>query len=97
MVNICKTTNNVGSIKMHGYLSDGSYYKTGDLMCSDHEDSILLGRAFGSEEAEFLDTNSGSAKRGCFWVKAKIGQHYLVSHGKGFEVWNSFLNMAERK
>ena len=96
-ITICPSTSNAVSLKMHGRLSDGSYYKVDDLMDSTVEDNLVIGKPLGLKETEFRDKLSGDSMRGVFWVKGKIGPHYLVSHGKGFGVWNNLVDVTKFK
>ena len=58
-------------------------------MDANNEDNLLLGRKLGQHE--FKDKESGDTKEGMFWVKGKVGENHLVSHGKGFNVWNAYI------
>jgi len=89
IIQLCPTTQNANSIKIHGCLSDGSYYETSDIMDANNEDNLLLGRKLGQHE--FEDKESGDTKEGMFWVKGKVGDNHLVSHGKGFNVLNAYI------
>ncbi len=85
MVLLCPTTNSVSSLKIHGRLSDGSYYESNNMMTNGDEDNLRLGRKIG--HFEFEDNESG----GMFWIKGVVGGKVLVSFGKGYNVWNSFI------
>ena len=88
LIQFCSTTENVKSLKIHGCISDGSYYDSGNIMDSSVEDNLLLGRKLGCVE---FKVESGDTKKGMFWVKGKVGEHHLVSYGEGFNVWNAYV------
>jgi len=78
------------SVKISGCLSNGSFYETGNIISATFEDNLFPGRKLG--HVEFEDKKSGETKEGTFWVKGKVGRKdHLVSYGKGFNVWNSFV------
>ena len=81
---------NVNSIKIHGCLSDGSYYKATNIM-SPCDGSIVTGRPLIGQKS-FKDEKTCDMKQGVFWVKGKVGDNYLVSRGEGFDVWNTYTN-----
>ncbi|KAL7538307.1 hypothetical protein ACHAXR_008452 [Thalassiosira sp. AJA248-18] len=87
LLQLCPATGIVDSVKIHGCLSDGSHYETGNIIDTNDEDS-LLGRKLG--QFEFKDKESGNMIKGMFWVKGKVGKKRLVSFGEGFNVWNAY-------
>ena len=95
LIQLCSTSTNVNSVNIHGCLSDGSYYETGNIMDADNNDNDLIGRKLG--QVEFKDTVSGEAKEGMFWIKGKVGKRgsHLVSCGEGFNVWNAKQSIGD--
>ena len=89
LIRLCPATGTCNSLKIHGCLSDGSYYETENMMHADDKGNLLYGTSHGP--AVFKDEESGRSKKGMFWVKSKVGDRHLVSFGKGFNVWNSFI------
>lgn len=55
----------------------------------DEKDNLLCGRSHGP--VTFKDIESDHFEEGMFWVKSNIGERQLVSFGKGYKVWNSFI------
>ena len=85
----------MNSVIIHGCLSDGSYYETGNIMDVDNKDNDLIGRKLG--QADFKDTVSGETKEGMYWIKGKVGKRgsHLVSCGEGFNVWNAKQSIGD--
>ena len=82
----------MNSLKIHGRLSDGSYYESSNMMILGEEDYVTtLGRKKG--HFEFEDYEAGDKKEGMFWIKGVLGGKVLVSFGKGYNVWNSFISL----
>eukprot|EP00581_Thalassiosira_minuscula_P008468 CAMPEP_0183708872 /NCGR_PEP_ID=MMETSP0737-20130205/5043_1 /TAXON_ID=385413 /ORGANISM="Thalassiosira miniscula, Strain CCMP1093" /LENGTH=582 /DNA_ID=CAMNT_0025936825 /DNA_START=191 /DNA_END=1939 /DNA_ORIENTATION=+ len=79
---------NADSVKIHGCLSDGTYYEMSNIMDANEED-LQIGRKLG--QIKFNDNESGGTKEGIFWVKGMVGENKLVSYGKGFNVWNAYI------
>ncbi len=75
---------------MHGCLSEGSNYEMKNMTCSDY-DHLDIGKALSTEQKRFFDTSSGVTREGTFWIKAKFGHQRLISHGKGYNVWNALV------
>lgn len=89
VVLFCPTTNSVKSLKVHGRLSDGLHYESNNMMTNSDENNFRIGRKIG--HFEFEDSELGDAKGGMFWLKGIFGGKYLVTFGKGYNVWNSFI------
>jgi hypothetical protein len=85
LVHVCSDTNNVVSLTIHGCLSDGSYYKSNNMMITDDDDKV--GQKHG--QYEFQDIKSGEMQHGLFWFKG-LGNKGLITCGKGYNVWNSY-------
>lgn len=90
LVKFCHSKNEVSAIDMHGCLSDGSNYVMKNITSNDYE-NLRIGRALASEQKRFYDTSSGVSREGIFWIKAKLGHQRLISHGKGYNVWNALI------
>ena len=71
---------------LHGYLSDGTHYETTNLMDST---SCVSGKPYNINPIQFTDNNR--KEEGIFWSKLKVGKCCLVSHGRGFNVWNALM------
>lgn len=82
LITFCPETCELDSVKMHGYLSDGSSYETNNLLDTGNDDANLIGRPVRKI------TTKIEVKDALFWVKSKIGKDYLLSSGKGFSVFN---------
>ena len=93
LITFFQETGTLKSVKIRGCLSDGSRYETNNLLDVDDEGNKHIGRPlFGKLAYTDKDTKDMN-----FWVKAKIGQDYLLSGGKGFRVWNTVLDHNELK
>jgi len=90
LVKFCHSKNEVSAIDMHGCLSDGSNYVMKNITSNDYE-NFRIGRALATKQKRFYDTSSGISREGIFWIKAKFGHQRLVSHGKGYNVWNALI------
>jgi hypothetical protein len=53
--------------------------------------NLTIGREIG--HFEFEDYKAGKKKEGMFWMKGVWGGKVLVSFGKGYNVWNSFISL----
>ena len=84
LITFCQNTGKLKSIKINGYLSDGSHYETNNLLDVSDDNNKHVGRPFRSIGYDGKESKS-------FWVKAKIGREYLLSAGKGFHVWNATI------
>lgn len=93
LIQLCPTARRVNSVNIHGCLSDGSYYETGNIMDVDGEVNLLLGRKLGN--VEFKDNHSGDTREGVFWAKGKVGDNHLVTSGEGFQVWNAYIKYQD--
>jgi hypothetical protein len=96
LITCCQDTGKLKSLKIHGCLSDGSNYETNNLLDVDDEDNQHIGKPLVKKLA-YTGKDTKEAKDMDFWVKAKIGQDYLLSAGKGFHVWNTLLHRNELK
>ncbi len=62
------------------------------MMTLGEEDNVTtLGQKKG--HFEFEDYEAGDTKEGIFWIKGVLGEQVLVSFGKGYYVWNSFISL----
>ena len=90
LIRLCPTTGNVDLLKIHGCLSDGSFYESENMMTiNDDKDDLVCGKSQGP--AIFEDKESGRSREGMFWVKSRVDDKILVSFGEGYNVWNSFI------
>ncbi|KAK1747815.1 hypothetical protein QTG54_001778 [Skeletonema marinoi] len=87
LIMCCQRTGKLKSVKIHGFLSDGSHYEINNLLDVDDKH---IGRPL-LKKLPYTD-NTKEATITDFWVKAKLRQQYLLSAGKGFHVWNSLLD-----
>ena len=90
LVKMCLATKTIRNISLHGNLSDGSQYETENLM--DPNISECFGKP-SATKVHFIDNGSGKEEEGIFWTKAKVNGHYFASHGKGFKVWNTLIDI----
>lgn len=91
LMTFCQRTGKLTSVKIHGYLSDGSKYETSNLLDVDDKQ---VGRSL-LNELSYTDKDTKEGADTNFWVKAKIGEDYLLSAGKGFRVWNTLVHHNE--
>lgn len=91
LMTFCQRTGKLSSVKIYGYLSDGSKYETINLLDVDDKQ---VGRSL-LNKLSYTDKNTEEATDTIFWVKAKIGQDYLLSAGKGFRVLNTLVHHNE--
>ena len=86
---MCPETKVIRSVSLHGTLSDGTQYKTENLM--NENNAEFCGKPSATKALHFIDRQSGEEEEGIFWTKAKVNGHYVASHGKGFKVWNALI------
>ena len=89
LIKIPPTNNAILSIVLHGCLSDGTEYTTNlmDSRCS------VIGKPYNTNPIKFTDNNR--KEEGTFWSKMNVGKRCLVSHGRGFNVWNALMPQVD--
>jgi len=92
LIQLCQATQAVESLTIHGCLSDGSYYETNNITNACDGENAPIGRPLVGKDV-FKDNGSGDTLENKLWVKGKLGDKYLVSYGKGFNVWNACVKL----
>ena len=100
LIDQCADDGSISSTILHGVLSDGSKYESIDLFDRNGDsDSKLIGTRLDRKDFVFEGSvRDDSSVEMDWWIKSKLTNgSFLVSTGKGYEVFNSIATRRRDK